>query len=346
MLHEVVARTQKAKDPVTIISHHGLVKLIVNRALSQTQITWGDLIEADRPLQIEQPKIHQEIPSQGIETTQEEGGSAQIETPLPQPEIEADPIQLVETQTKQEETSKKRRQRTIVVPETSTVKRRRGKKTIQPENIQEAMQTEQPSHENTQENAQTEQPSLENLTEQFFKSYEVEMAQVLGNLGTSVTEDTGRSEEHQAPTSSSNPALDLPDMEMPSPEDTEQPEPHIEVNNPLEQTEHTEETGEQSPADQGGEDLEIPHKQKTTGKGHNKIRKLKQENKILRKRVKKIKVLKQKVGRLKEIIRELRKQLEQDDKAYERKKSKRPRTQGRNPLPRRTVHTNSVGTQT
>jgi hypothetical protein len=27
MLHEVVARTQKAKDPVTIISHHGLVKL-------------------------------------------------------------------------------------------------------------------------------------------------------------------------------------------------------------------------------------------------------------------------------------------------------------------------------
>jgi hypothetical protein len=57
MLHEVAARTQKAKDPVTIISHHGLVKLIVNRALSQTQITWGDLIEADRPLQIEQPKI-------------------------------------------------------------------------------------------------------------------------------------------------------------------------------------------------------------------------------------------------------------------------------------------------
>jgi hypothetical protein len=70
MLHEVVARTHKAKDPVTIISHHGLVKLIVNRALSQTQITWGDLIDADRPLQIEQPKIHQEIPPQGIGTSQ------------------------------------------------------------------------------------------------------------------------------------------------------------------------------------------------------------------------------------------------------------------------------------
>jgi hypothetical protein len=66
----------------------------------------------------------------------------------------------------------------------------------------------------------------------------------------------------------------------------------------------------------------------------------------LRKRVKKIKVLKQKVGRLKETIRQLRKQLEQDDKAHEKNKSKRVRVQGRNPLPRRTIHTNSVGTQT
>jgi hypothetical protein len=38
--------------------------------------------------------------------------------------------------------------------------------------------------------------------------------------------------------------------------------------------------------------------------------------------------------------------LEQDDKAYERKKSKSPRTQGRNPLPRKEFHTNSIGTQT
>jgi hypothetical protein len=37
--------------------------------------------------------------------------------------------------------------------------------------------------------------------------------------------------------------------------------------------------------------------------------------------------------------------LEQADKAYERKKSKSPRTQGRNPLPREKFHTNSVGTQ-
>jgi hypothetical protein len=38
--------------------------------------------------------------------------------------------------------------------------------------------------------------------------------------------------------------------------------------------------------------------------------------------------------------------LEKDDKAYERNKYKRPRIQGRNPLPRRTIHTNSIGTQT
>jgi hypothetical protein len=52
MLHEVTIRTHKAKYHVTIISHHGLVKMIVNRALSQTQITWGELIEANRPLQL------------------------------------------------------------------------------------------------------------------------------------------------------------------------------------------------------------------------------------------------------------------------------------------------------
>jgi hypothetical protein len=86
------------------------------------------------------------------------------------------------------------------------------------------------------------------------------MAQVLWNLGTYVTDEIGRSEEHQAPTSFS-PTLDLPNMEMPPPEYTEQPEPHIKVNNPLEQIDHTKETGEQSLAYQGGEDLGIPHKQ-------------------------------------------------------------------------------------
>jgi len=64
----------------------------------------------------------------------------------------------------------------------------------------------------------------------------------------------------------------------------------------------------------------------------------------LKRRVKRIKVLKQKVGRLKEIIKELRRKLEQADKAYEINKMKWPRTQGRNLLPRRTVNTSSIGT--
>ena len=63
MLHEVVVRTQKSKDLVTIINHHGLVKLIVSKDLSQTQLTWGDLIGTNRPLQLEQPKLYHENPS-------------------------------------------------------------------------------------------------------------------------------------------------------------------------------------------------------------------------------------------------------------------------------------------
>jgi hypothetical protein len=90
MLHEVSIRTQKAKDPVTIISHHGLVKLIVNKSLSQTQITWGDLIEDNRPLQLEQHELHHENPPQGIEIAQEGVGIGQMEVPLPQPEIETE----------------------------------------------------------------------------------------------------------------------------------------------------------------------------------------------------------------------------------------------------------------
>jgi hypothetical protein len=47
---------------------------------------------------------------------------------------------------------------------------------------------------------------------------------------------------------------------------------------------------------------------------------------MLKKKINKIKVLKQKVGRLKEIVIELRKQLDKYDKSYERKKSKMTRT--------------------
>jgi hypothetical protein len=65
---------------------------------------------------------------------------------------------------------------------------------------------------------------------------------------------------------------------------------------------------------------------------------------LLKIKVKKVEALKLKVGKLKEIIKELRKQLEQADKSHKRKKNKRSRVQGRNPLPKRTVTTNSMGT--
>jgi len=66
----------------------------------------------------------------------------------------------------------------------------------------------------------------------------------------------------------------------------------------------------------------------------------------LKRRDKKVEVLKQKVDQLREIIKELRKKLEQADKAHKRKKNKRPKVQGRNPLPKREVTTNYAGTQT
>jgi hypothetical protein len=146
-----------------------------------------------------------------------------MEIPVPQPEMEADPIQLEENQSIQEGTSKKKIQRTIYVPETSIVKRRMGKKIVQPEITQETVQTKQPSHETPAENK-----------DDFFKSYEEEMSQVLGNFGISLTENTDKSGEPQAPTSShSNPVFDLLDMEMPSLEGTKQPKPQFDESNPL-----------------------------------------------------------------------------------------------------------------
>jgi hypothetical protein len=139
MLHEVAARTHKAKDPSNVISHHGLVKLIVNMELNHTKITWGYLTNPDRPLEIEQLEFHQEIPPQGIEASQIERNNAQIEIPVPQPEMEVEPIQLEENQSIQAGTSNNKRQRTICVPKTSIVKRRRGKKTVQPESTQETV---------------------------------------------------------------------------------------------------------------------------------------------------------------------------------------------------------------
>jgi hypothetical protein len=103
-------------------------------------------------------------------------------------------------------------------------------------------------------------------------------------------------------------------------------------------------TEEQPFAVQNEEGLETSHKQKSA-KSLKKIRKLKKENKLLKKKAKKAEVLKQKVVKLKEIIKELRKQLEQENKDHRRKKNKRARVQGRNPLPKEAVSTNFVGIQ-
>ena len=76
ILHEVSLRTQKSKDPVTIISDHILFKLIIDKALSQTQLTWDSLIEANRPPQLEQSELCHEDPPQKIEYRQVEETTA------------------------------------------------------------------------------------------------------------------------------------------------------------------------------------------------------------------------------------------------------------------------------
>jgi len=96
MLHEVVVWTHKSKDLVTIISHHGLVKLIVSKALSQTQLTWGDLTQTNRPLQLEQPELHHENPSKEIEEIQEGETNTQTKVPLPQLEVKEKPVKIIE----------------------------------------------------------------------------------------------------------------------------------------------------------------------------------------------------------------------------------------------------------
>jgi hypothetical protein len=80
------------------------------------------------------------------------------------------------------------------------------------------------------------------MEKHFFKSYEIEMAQVMGNLGTSTDRDEHNLEKEPKPGSSSKLAEDFPDIEMSFPDDTAQEEFIFEERNPLEQTEHLEET--------------------------------------------------------------------------------------------------------
>jgi hypothetical protein len=172
------------------------------------------------------------------------------------------------------------------------------------------------------------------------KSYEIEIALFLGNLGTL----TDRNEHNleTEPASSSKPTEDLPDIEMSFPDHTAQEEFLFETGDPLGQPEHLEETEGQPSAGRNEEDLEIPDKHKSA-KSQKKIRKLKKENKLLKKKAKRAVILKQKVGNLKEIIKELMKQLELANKIHRIKKNKRGRMQGRNPLLKKVASTTSVG---
>ena len=74
------------------------------------------------------------------------------------------------------------------------------------------------------------------MEKHFFKSYEIEMDQVLGNLGTSTDRNEHNLEKEPEPGSSSKLAEDFPDTEMSFPDDTTHEEFIFEEINPLEQT--------------------------------------------------------------------------------------------------------------
>jgi hypothetical protein len=85
------------------------------------------------------------------------------------------------------------------------------------------------------------QPASKHLTKHFLKSYEIEMAQVLGNLGTSTDKGKNNLEKDLEPGSSSKLAEDFPDIEMSFPDDTAQEEFLFETGDPLGQPVHLEE---------------------------------------------------------------------------------------------------------
>lgn len=44
VLHGVHHQVRKEKDPHIVISHHGLIKLIIIEGLAQQQLTWDNLV--------------------------------------------------------------------------------------------------------------------------------------------------------------------------------------------------------------------------------------------------------------------------------------------------------------
>ena len=111
----------------------------------------GDLTRTNRPLQLEQPKLYHENPSQEIEEIQEGETTTQIEVPPPQPEVEADLVQITEAQTSQIEahnpqteayTSQtgaltRKRKRATTTPKAPIERKRISRWTRQPKEIEE-----------------------------------------------------------------------------------------------------------------------------------------------------------------------------------------------------------------
>jgi hypothetical protein len=184
----------------------------------------------------------------------EQETTTQREIPLPQDEIEVDPTQITEVQTSQAVTKTKKRK--MPTPKSPTRTRKRSRQTQEAtEEIEDATEhpeefhnvMEQPLWENVQEIEQAKQitqkgdqgdtqPALKYLRKHFFKSYEIEMAQVLGNLGTSTDKGKNNLEKDLELGSSSRPVEDFPETEMSFPDDTTQEEFIFEERNPLEQT--------------------------------------------------------------------------------------------------------------
>jgi hypothetical protein len=90
----------------------------VDKALSQTQLTWDNLIEANRPPQLEQAT------------------TTQREIPPPQTEVEADPAQITKAQTSQTQALTKRKKRTMDAPRSPP---RTRKRSIQTQETTEAI---------------------------------------------------------------------------------------------------------------------------------------------------------------------------------------------------------------
>jgi hypothetical protein len=89
------------------------------------------------------------------------------------------------------------------------------------ENVQEIEQAKKTTHKGDQGDTQ---PTLKHMRKHFFKSYEIEMDQVLGNLGTSTDRGKNNMENDLEPGSSSRPIEDFPETKMSFPDDTAQEE--------------------------------------------------------------------------------------------------------------------------